>query len=107
MAEPARGTAPVTDHRSPPRGVLPRGTQTWLMTVVALVVLAIIVFSGRPEPPTRSVEPSAAAPVVPNPDRLRDFQDRLRVLDERARQPSVPQQQATASPRPLDSESAA
>lgn len=94
MADPVRGTAPVTDLRPSPRGVLPRGTQTWLMAGVALGVLAIIVFSGRPEPPPRAVEPSASAPAPPNPDRLRDYQDRLRVLNERARQQAVTDPQA-------------
>lgn len=36
------------------------------------------------------MQPSAAAPASPNPDRLRDYQDRLRVLNERARQPQLP-----------------
>src|SRR5207244_2783038 len=86
MADPARGTAPVTDHRAAPRGVLPRRMQTWLMAGVALGVLAIIVFSGHPEPAARPVQPSAAVPAAPNPERLRDYQDRLRALDDRARQ---------------------
>ena len=91
MAEPAPGTAPVTDRRPAPRGVLPRGIQTWLMLGLALGILAIIVFAGRPAPtpaPATMVAPTATAP---NPDRLRDYQDRLRVLDERARQQALDQ----------------
>ncbi len=53
MADPTPGTAPVTDHRTPPRGVLPRHTQTWLMVALALGILAIIVFTGRPQPASR------------------------------------------------------
>ena len=45
------GTAPVTDRRTPPRGVLPRGAQTWFMVALALGILAIIVFTGQPAPP--------------------------------------------------------
>jgi type IV secretory pathway VirB10-like protein len=86
MAETNPGTTPVTDHRIPPRGVLPRHAQTWLMVAVALAILGIIVLTGNREPASRTV---AAAPVpvtAPNADHLRDYQDRLRVLDERARQ---------------------
>ena len=50
MADAEPGTAPVTDHRIAPRGVLPRGTQTWLMVGVAVGILGIIVFTGHPEP---------------------------------------------------------
>jgi type IV secretory pathway VirB10-like protein len=86
MAEQNPGTAPVTDRRTPPRGVLPRGAQTWLMAALAFGLLAIIVVTGRPSPPARpSITPSNQV-AAPNPDRLRDYQDRLRVLDERSRQ---------------------
>jgi hypothetical protein len=36
MAEHTPGSAPVVDHRKPPRGVLPRGAQAWLMAGLAL-----------------------------------------------------------------------
>ena len=86
MADQTPGTAPVTDHRKPPRGVLPRGAQAWLMAALALGLLAIIMITGRPAPPARSAPATASQPTAPNPDRLRDYQDRLRVLDERSRQ---------------------
>lgn len=89
MADPTTGTTTVTDHRTPPRGVLPRGAQTWLMVALALGILAIIVFTGRPEPPARSVAGPANQALAPSPDRLRDYQDRLRVLDERGRQQAL------------------
>ena len=86
MADEARGgAAQVTDHRSPPRGVLPRGTQTWLLLGLAFGILAIILFAGRPEPPAGPVAQSASQPPVLSADRLRDYQDRLRVLDTRDR----------------------
>ena len=77
--------APVTDHRPVPRGVLPRGMQTWLMVGVAVGMVAIIVGAGRPNPPARPA-PMAATSPAPNPDRVRDYQDRLRVLETRAAQ---------------------
>ena len=88
------GTAPVTDQRTPPRGVLPRGAQTWLMAALAFGLLAIIVVTGRPEPAVRPATTPSTQAAAPNPDRLRDYQDRLRVLDERSRQ----QAQADAVP---------
>ena len=75
--------AAVTDHRPVPRGVLPRGVQTWVMAGVAVVMLAIMLIVGRPEPPARPAQ--AAAPVQPpSADRVRDYQDRLRLLEAQA-----------------------
>src|SRR6266545_4670272 len=102
MADPDPGTVSVTDHRTAPPGVLPRRTQTWLMIGVALGVLAIIVFAGHPAPPSRPASPGVATmALAPSPERLRDYQDRLRVLDERARQQSTSlnDPRATATPR--------
>jgi hypothetical protein len=53
------------------------------MAALALGLLAIIMITGRPTPTARSAPVTAAQPTTPNPDRLRDYQDRLRVLDER------------------------
>jgi type IV secretion system protein TrbI len=86
------GTAPVTDSRRKPRGVLPRGSQTWLMGGLALLVLLIILLTGRPEPPARPA-PASTAPQTANPDRVRDYQDRLRSLETRV----VQESQAAAS----------
>ena len=78
------GTTPVTDRRTAPRGVLPRGTQTWLMAAVAFGMLLVIFVAGRPEPaPSATMTTTAPAP---NPERVRDYQDRLRALDARAAQ---------------------
>ena len=78
--------APVTDHRPVPRGVLPRGMQTWLMVAIALGMLAVILFTGRAEPPPRTAAVPTTAPQQPNTDRVRDYQDRLRILESRATQ---------------------
>src|SRR5215510_8468618 len=75
--------AAVTDHRPVPRGVLPRGVQTWVMAGVAVGMLAIMLIVGRPDPPARPAQ--AAAPVQqPSADRVRDYQDRLRLLEAQA-----------------------
>jgi type IV secretory pathway VirB10-like protein len=94
------GTTPVTDHRPVPRGVLPRGTQTWLMAAIAVGVIGIILIAGRPEPPSRPAAPVATAPQAPNPDRVRDYQDRLRILETRAAEDA---QAAALTPPPSPS----
>jgi hypothetical protein len=48
MPETAPETAPVIDRRTPPRGVLPRRAQTWLMVGLAFGILAIIVLPSLP-----------------------------------------------------------
>src|SRR5436190_23462375 len=81
--QPDPPTAAVTDHRPVPRGVLPRGVQTWVMAGVAVFMLAIMLIVGRPEPPARPVQ--TTAPVQPpSADRVRDYQERLRLLEAQA-----------------------
>ena len=95
------GTAPVTDHRTIPRGVFPRNAQTWVMAAVALGMILIIFVVGRPEPPARSTT-TTAAPPEPNPERVRDYQDRLRALDARvAREAQAASLMPTAPPAPM------
>jgi hypothetical protein len=72
------------------------------MMGLALGVLAIIVFAGHPAPAARPASPGVATTALaPSPERLRDYQDRLRLLDERARQQatSLIDPRATATPR--------
>jgi len=109
MADAEPLTASVTDHRIAPRGVLPRRTQTWLMVGVAVGILGIIAFTGHPEPAGRATAPVASTPLAPNPERLRDYQDRLRIMDERARQQtlSLNDPRATAISRPVSEETPA
>src|SRR5437016_299382 len=101
MADTAPGTAPLSDHRTAPRGVLPRGTQTWLMVALALGILGIIVFAGHPEPAPRAASVSTPPALAPQPDRLRDYQDRLRILDERARLQAASAAERPAMARPV------
>jgi type IV secretory pathway VirB10-like protein len=79
---PVPSPPPVTDRRPVPRGVMPRRFQTWLMGGLALGIVLIIVLTGEPEPPKASTA-TAAAPVAQNPDRLREYQERLRVMEAR------------------------
>ena len=100
MADTAPGTAPLSDNRTAPRGALPRGTQTWLMVGLALGILGIIVFAGHPEPAKRTASAATPAALAPQTDRLRDYQDRLRVLDERARQQLATEPRQSVMPQP-------
>ena len=108
--ESGTSAAPVSDHRPVPRGVLPRRFQTWLMAGLALGILVIILITGQPEP-TRLPAQSQPAPVAPNPDRLRDYEERLRAMGARqalqtqAAEPVVPETprfEEPASPAPED-----
>src|SRR5689334_15117960 len=108
--EPGAPAAPVSDHRPVPRGVLPRRFQTWLMAGLAFGILVIILITGQPEPTRNPAQPQPA-PVAPNPDRLRDYQERLRAMEARqaleaqGAQPVVseaPRVEEPASPAPED-----
>ena len=77
------GTAPIVDRRPVPRGVLPKGVQTWLMVALAVGMLGIIFLTGKPEG-TATPRPGTQPAAAPTADRVRDYQDRLRMLDEQA-----------------------
>jgi type IV secretion system protein TrbI len=81
--QPDPAAPSVTDKRPVPRGVLPRGIQTWIMAGVAVVMLAIMLLVGRPDPPARPTQ-ATAPPQAPSADRVRDYQERLRFLEAQA-----------------------
>src|SRR5436190_1828094 len=66
---PQTGSAPVRDHRDPPRGVLPRHVQMWVMAGLAIVIVLIILIAGRPEPVARTAGPGRAATPTPSSTR--------------------------------------
>ena len=73
----------VTDNRPVPRGVLPRGVQTWIMVGIAVGMLAIMLLVGRSNAPV-STTPAPAASQAPSADRVRDYQERLRAMEAQA-----------------------
>ncbi len=99
MADPVPGAAPVIDQRTPPRGVLPRSTQTWVMGGLAVAIVAIIVIAGHPEPSKRTTTVGPTAMQAPSPERLKEYQDRLRLLEERAHQQAPPAPTPTSTTR--------
>jgi type IV secretion system protein VirB10 len=81
--------------------VLPKGLQLWLMVGVAAGMVAIIVFTGHSQPtPHTTPGATSSPPQGLSPDRLRDYQERLRALDERARQQAIPDPSRAAPPSP-------
>ena len=65
------GAAPIHDQRSTPRGVLPRQLQMWLMIGLAVIILAIILFTGHAAPaPRASAAMRTAEPSLLAPDRI-------------------------------------
>ncbi len=101
MAEQPAAPAPppVADHRPKPRGVLPRNFQTWLMAGLALGIVLIILVAGEPKPPAGPTQ-AAIAPTAPSPDRLRDYQERLRSMEARQLQESQPATVVPPAPAP-------
>ena len=81
MSTPEQGNAAVVDRRPVPRGVLPKGIQTWLMVGIAGIIVVIILFAGQPQAPERRAEAAAAVPPATNPERVRDYQDRLKAIN--------------------------
>lgn len=77
------GAAPLVDRRPVPRGVLPKGVQTWLMVALAVGMLGVIFLTGNPDGSTPQ-RPASQPTAAPSADRVRDYQDRLRMLDEQA-----------------------
>jgi type IV secretion system protein VirB10 len=93
----AAGT-PVRDRREPPRGVLPRQLQMWLMTGLAVVIVLIVLVAGHsqpPPPPSGGTRP--ATTTLPDADRIRAYQQQLAEDEARLRQV---QQEAMTPARP-------
>lgn len=95
--EQTPGAPPVVDRRPVPRGVLPRGVQTWLMVSLAGGMLLIILLTGHREPATAPRQVVSGGAASASPDRVRDYQERLRLLDEQAAREAL---EAAAHPAP-------
>jgi type IV secretion system protein VirB10 len=81
----ARGV--ILDRQPALRGGLPRQTQTWVMVGIALVILGVIVLTGRPTSDPRGPAPAAIVPPAGiTPERVRDYQARLAEQEARLQQ---------------------
>jgi type IV secretion system protein VirB10 len=96
--EPTGPRAAIHDRRPALRGVLPRQAQTWIMVSLALLILAVILITGRRTPePVVSLTPVMARPGTIQPAQVRSYQDRLAEQEARLRQEMAP-----AAPVPLE-----
>jgi type IV secretion system protein VirB10 len=69
------------------------------MVAIAVVMLAIIFIAGRPQAPN-DPRPATTVQPPPNPDRVREYQERLRVLDERATREAQEAASSASAPQP-------
>ena len=67
------------------------------MVGLAVGILLVIVIAGRPEPATRP-NPAAGPTQPANADRVRDYQDRLRIVEARAAQEAQAVSQSPPTP---------
>lgn len=72
----ARPTGEVRDRRVLPQGVVPRRVQTWMMAGLSLVIITVILLTGRQTPPAATPLPGLA-PASPTPERIQTFRDEL------------------------------
>src|SRR5713101_2757067 len=71
----------VQDKRQKPPGILPRNTQAWVLSGLALLMIIVIALSGK-NPPKARVDPPPPAPLDPNAARIQEYQRRI---EEQAR----------------------
>jgi type IV secretory pathway VirB10-like protein len=96
---PSTPVSTVSDRRPIPRGVIPRGVQTWMLAGLALFMMVIMLVVGRPDAPARpaATQASLSAPAQ-SADRVRDYQERLRAAEARALAELQAAEQAPAAP---------
>lgn len=98
MATPEQGTTTVVDRRPVPRGVLPKGIQTWLMVGIAGVIVVIILFAGQPQAPQRTAQAATVAAGPTSPERVRDYQERLNAINAQLAMKPMPERAPVGEP---------
>lgn len=76
------GTAPIVDARPVPRGLLPRGIQTWVMAGLAIGIVLLVLVTGGPTAPAPTAP--TTAPAALTPDRVLAYQEQLRTVEAQA-----------------------
>ena len=71
----------IQDKRQKPPGILPRNTQAWVLSGLALLMIGVIALSGK-NPPKARVDPSPPPPLEPSRARIQEYQRRI---EEQAR----------------------
>ncbi|MEO7888848.1 MAG: TrbI/VirB10 family protein [Vicinamibacterales bacterium] len=93
---PGAGPAPIRDQRRTPPGVLPRQLQMWLMIGLAVIILGIILVTGRTASSPRSIAVRPTDPTLLAPERIQAYQQQL--ADGEARLRAELTRAATAAP---------
>ncbi len=90
----------VQDRRIKPSGVLPKNAQAWVLSGIALLMVAVISFSGRTPSKERSspAPPAAAGVMDPNAARIQEYQARI---EEQARKLQLEQAQLARTQQAL------
>ena len=71
------GVPEIQDKRTKPLGLLPKNAQTWALAAVALVMVLVILFSGRNAPKPVPKEPPFPPTIDPNLPRIEDVRQRI------------------------------
>src|SRR5436853_946068 len=87
----------VRDRRTPPAGILPKNAQAWILTGIAVVMIAVIALSGKNAPP-RTTPPVTNAVVDPSVARIQEYQKRI---EEQTRKLALEQAQVARSEQAL------
>src|SRR5947208_2143007 len=85
MANDPLGVPEIQDKRIKPSGLLPKNAQTWAMAGLALVMVLIILFSGRSAPKQVSKEQPLPPIVDPNLPRIDDVRKRIDEMADKNR----------------------
>src|SRR6266852_9646652 len=79
------GVPDIQDKRTKPSGLLPKNAQAWSLAVVALVMVLVIVFSGRTAPKQGPKDPPLPPIVDPNLPRIDDVRQRIEEMANKNR----------------------
>lgn len=71
-----RSAGELRDRRVLPQCVVPRRVQTWMMAGLSLVIITVILLTGRQEP-AAPTQPVGLVPSLPAPERIQTFRDEL------------------------------
>jgi type IV secretory pathway VirB10-like protein len=97
--------ARIQDRRVNPAGIVPKNAQAWVISGIALVMVAIIALSGRNPSKDRRATATPQAPTVvdPNAARIQEYENGIEATTRRLRlqQDQLVRTQQTLSPPPL------